>query len=48
MADEAAHSWSVAEIVPAAAGGPDDADLLAAAKRSGAKRGAAHSANHEK
>ena len=32
MADEAAHLRAVAELVSAAAGGPEDEDLLAAAE----------------
>ena len=30
MADEAAHLWAVAQFVPAAAGDPHDANVLAA------------------
>ena len=32
MADEAAHLWTVAQFVPAAAGDPYDANLLATAQ----------------
>src|SRR5215831_16278177 len=47
MADEAAHVWSAAQLVPTTAGGPPAADLLAAAERPGAERGAVHPAYAE-
>src|SRR3989440_11553600 len=47
VADEAAHLWTVAKFVPAITGDSRDADLLAAAQRSGAEGGSACSAAAE-
>jgi len=47
MANEAAHLWAVAKFVPATAGNPHDADVLAAAQRFGTGGSVAHSADPE-
>src|SRR6267154_484589 len=47
MVDEAAHLWIVAKFVPAVAGDSHDADLLAAAQRSGAECRSAYSSDAE-
>src|SRR4029077_11425749 len=47
VADEATHLRTVAKFVPAITGDSRDADLLAAAQRSGAECGSAYSADAE-